>query len=81
MDDAETVRRIDDLVAEEHQLRSQASVGRPLTAEDQRRLRDLEERLDQCWDFLRRRRAQRDAGHDPDGVSERTTDLVEHYRQ
>ena len=81
MDDADTIRRIDELVAEEHRLRSHASQGHPFTSEDQSRLRDLEERLDQCWDLLRRRRAQRDYGHDPDYVTERTTDVVEHYDQ
>lgn len=52
---------IGDLVAEERTLRSHA-VGRGLTDEEQQRLRDLEQRLDQCWDLLRQRRSSAEFG-------------------
>ena len=45
MDDHDIVTRIDNLVAEEHELRSHAGGGRPLTNEDRARLDDLEVKL------------------------------------
>ena len=60
---AGTVRAMDDdviasigaLVDEEHRLHAKAGPGEPLTEDDEARLRDLEVRLDQCWDLLRQR--------------------------
>lgn len=80
MDDAELVHRIDELVEEEHRLERSHS-DEPLGPEDQARLHRVEEQLDQCWDLLRRRRARRNAGGDPDQVEARPVDTVEHYRQ
>ncbi len=80
MDDAEIVRRIDELVEEEHRL-ERSHVDEPLSTSDQERLQTVEEQLDQCWDLLRRRRARRGAGGDPDDVEARSVDTVEHYRQ
>ncbi|MHB1929933.1 MAG: DUF2630 family protein [Acidimicrobiales bacterium] len=80
MDDAEIVRRIDELVVEEHRL-ERSHVDEALAATDQERLRAVEEQLDQCWDLLRRRRARRSAGGDPDDVQPRSVETVEHYRQ
>ena len=34
-----------------------AGPGEPLGDDDEARLRDIEVRLDQCWDLLRQRRA------------------------
>ena len=65
---------INDLVAEEHRLRSGE-------AADPARLREVEEELDQCWDLLRQRRARREYGEDPDGAEVRSSSTVEHYRQ
>jgi len=69
--------RIDQLVSEEHQLRSHASP----TDEDRARLRGLEEELDQCWDLLRQRRALSEAGLDPAEAEARPTGEVEGYLQ
>jgi hypothetical protein len=80
MDDAELVARIDELVAEEHRL-EQAHVGEELDDDETARLRSLEVALDQCWDLLRRRRARRAAGQDPDDVTARPPGVVEHYQQ
>ena len=80
MDDSEIRSRIDELVAEEHELRSQHQL-QPLDEPGAARLRQLEESLDQCWDLLRQRRAKREFGLNPDDVEVRDTSVVEHYRQ
>lgn len=71
MEDREILDCIRGLVAEEHWLRDQRDRG--LLSEDLeiRRLRSIEENLDQLWDALRRRRALRAAGLDPDVVEQR----------
>ena len=81
MDDAELFRRIDELVAEEHQLEGTAAPGRPLAEDQAARLAQLEVALDQCWDLLRQRRARRNAGLDPDDANVRPAAVVENYQQ
>ena len=79
MDDKDVLRDIDVLIAEEHALRARAT--NPGLSEDERaRLRDVEVRLDQCWDLLRQRRARAEFGQDPDAAKARPADQVEHYR-
>ena len=56
-------------------------MSKPLTDADQRRLRELEVQLDQCWDLLRQRRARRHAGQDPDAAEARDEGVVEGYQQ
>jgi hypothetical protein len=76
---SEILARIDELVAQEHRLRSQ---GHALSEEDRVRLRDAEVHLDQLWDLLRRRDAARRAGKDPDSTAgERPAGEVESYLQ
>lgn len=78
--DAELVKRIDDLVEEEHQLeRDHAGEGLDEAGRD--RLRRLEIQLDQAWDLLRQRRARRHAGQDPSEAQPRSPEVVEHYQQ
>jgi Protein of unknown function (DUF2630) len=72
--------RIETLVEREHELRGHAE-GRGLNDEEHEELRQLEVRLDQLWDLLRRRRATREAGGDPAREQLRDADTVEHYRQ
>jgi hypothetical protein len=80
VDDRAIFERIQALVDEEHGLeRGRAGVG--LTAEEARRLDDVEVQLDQCWDLLRQRRARRRAGLDPDEAEARDPGTVEHYQQ
>jgi hypothetical protein len=81
MDEKQILGRIDELVAEEHELRSRTAAGQRLTPEDRNRLRDLEEHLDQAWDLLRQRRARREAGLDPDEAHARDLTEVETYLQ
>lgn len=81
MDDKQILHRISDLVDEEHRLRSRRLRGEVTSEEEAARLRDLEEALDQCWDLLRRRRAVREFGGDPDTVQPQNTSEVEGYLQ
>lgn len=81
MDDKTVLGRINGLVEEEHKLRRALSEGEISSDEEHARLKDLEESLDQCWDLLRRRRAARDAGHDPDAEQAHGVDEVETYLQ
>ncbi|HEY9475185.1 MAG TPA: DUF2630 family protein [Mycobacteriales bacterium] len=80
MEDSKILERIGELVAEEHQLRSQAA-GTGLDEESSNRLRLLERHLDQCWDLLRQRRARDEFGEDPDATHERPPGEVESYLQ
>jgi hypothetical protein len=81
MDDKTVLARIHQLVDEEHKLREQVSKGTLSSAEERVRLNELEEALDQCWDLLRRRRAARELGHDPDAEQARAVQEVEGYLQ
>jgi hypothetical protein len=80
MNDAELVKRIDELVEEEHLLEREHA-GEGLSDADRERLTTLEVQLDQCWDLLRQRRARRHAGQNPDEAEVRPPSTVEGYRQ
>lgn len=77
----EIIQTIDALVTEEHQLRGRRQAGQVDSDEELARLRELEESLDQCWDLLRRRRAARESGADPDRVEAQPRKQVEGYMQ
>jgi uncharacterized protein DUF2630 len=81
MDDKQILHRISDLVTEEHELRMRAQKGQIDTDEEHARLRELEIALDQYWDLLRRRRAARESGTDPNAAHERPPGEVEGYLQ
>ena len=84
MSDESIAARIEGLVAEEHDLRSREqtdSADADALADERERLRAVEVELDRCWDLLRRRRALRDAGADPDEAEARDADTVERYQQ
>lgn len=80
MDDGQIHGTIEQLVAEEHELWRRESAG-DVSDADRRRLEELKISLDQCWDFLRQRRALREAGLDPDAAQGRSEEVVEHYEQ
>lgn len=80
MNDDELIRRIGDLVDEEHRL-EEASGSEPPDPGSAHRLRQIEVALDQCWDLLRQRRARRRLGEDPDLAEVRPEQVVEHYEQ
>jgi hypothetical protein len=80
MDDATIHERIEQLVAEEHELWQRESDG-IAGQSDRERLGQLRVSLDQCWDLLRQRRALRGAALDPDEAEARPADVVERYEQ
>ncbi|GII21727.1 DUF2630 family protein [Planosporangium mesophilum] len=81
MDENPILGHINQLVDEEHKLRSQVMAGELSSAEEQARLRQIERSLDQCWDLLRRRRNAAERGRDPDFEAPRPADEVEDYLQ
>ncbi|GII89974.1 DUF2630 family protein [Sinosporangium siamense] len=81
MRDDEILGRINDLVTEERELRRRLATGEVTSVEENQRIRSLEFALDQCWDLLRQRRAQRDIGEDPDYARPRPADEIENYQQ
>jgi hypothetical protein len=80
--DESNAAHIEELVAAEHELRTSEetdSHDAEALGEDRRRLERVSVELDRCWDLLRRRRAQRDAGGDPALVEARDEKTVEGY--
>ncbi len=77
MEDHTILEHVDELVAEEHQLRSAS----PVSDVQRGRLQEIEQQLDQCWDLLRQRKARAEAGRDPDLATLRPTSEVESYLQ
>jgi hypothetical protein len=80
VDDKTILHHIDELVEEERTLRA-AHAGHGLTGDDRLRLQHLERELDQAWDLLRQRRAQVEAGGNPEVAHERPESEVEGYLQ
>jgi hypothetical protein len=78
-DDESLFTRIDELVAEEHELRTKHAAGEIDDDDEKARLSKLEVELDQCWDLLRQRRAKREYGEDPESAEARSADVVEGY--
>jgi len=73
MNDQDIQDRIEAIEAEEVRLRADEAAhggepGAPELAADRERLAELRVELDGLWDLLRRRRALRSAGEDPDGA-------------
>jgi hypothetical protein len=80
MADEEIHERIEQLVAEEHELFERGAQG-GLSDSEHHRLESIQVGLDQAWDLLRQRRALREAGRDPSGARLRDPDVVEGYEQ
>ena len=76
-EDQPVLNYIQHLVAEEHRLYGKGA----LPKSDSKRLVQIQVELDQCWDFLRQRRALRDVGLDPDEAEVRPPQVVENYEQ
>lgn len=81
MNDEQIIEQITTLVDEEHRLRTRRQHGEVSSEDEATRLRELEESLDQCWDLLRRRRAAREFGTDPDQAETQSGPQVEGYLQ
>ena len=80
MDEAQIHARIEELVAEEHQLWDVQATG-SATEADRRRLDEVKVSLDRCWDLLRQRRALAEFGMDPEAAHVRSEETVERYEQ
>jgi Protein of unknown function (DUF2630) len=81
MDDKDILGNIDELIKTEHDLRARLAAGELSGEKEHAELRDVEEKLDQCWDLLRQRRARREFGEDPSESAARPVTEVEDYMQ
>ena len=82
MPDENIASRIEQLVSEEHKLRTREetdSTDEAARTDDRERLERVSVELDRCWDLLRQRRALRAAGGDPDDAEVRDAKTVENY--
>jgi hypothetical protein len=77
--DQDILDQVNQLIADEQELRAQLQHGDIGESEEHQRLRALEVQLDQCWDLLRQRRALRETGGDPREASVRPPGEVEGY--
>lgn len=80
--DEQVQARIEALEREERELRRDEEVAADRKGEvaaDAGRLREIRVELDRLWDYLRQRRALRDAGQDPDQAGLRDAGTVERY--
>jgi hypothetical protein len=77
MEDNQVLTHIKNLSEKEEDLYGKEN----LTDEDVKQLHKIKVELDQCWDFLRQRRALRDAGKNPDKAAIRPPDIVENYEE
>ncbi|MGB2722785.1 MAG: DUF2630 family protein [Rhodococcus sp. (in: high G+C Gram-positive bacteria)] len=73
--------KIQQLIATEHKLRTEAQSDDIDPDTEKAQLASLEHALDQCWDLLRQRRARIDAGKNPDTATANSVDQVEGYLQ
>jgi hypothetical protein len=80
MNDTEILARINELVNEENTLWEHEGHSHHTEA-DKARLAEIKVQLDRAWDLMRQRRAREEFGLDPDSATERSEDVVEHYRQ
>ena len=78
VNDQELHAHIEALVREEHSLFDRETA---MSADDRRRLGDINVQLDRLWDLLRQRRARDEFGQDPASATERSADTVERYQQ
>jgi hypothetical protein len=81
MADDDVLSHIQELADEEHKLYERHHGGDPLSADEHRRLEELQVRLDQCWDLLRQRRARREFDEEPSAAKARDESTVEGYQQ
>ncbi len=80
MDDSQIRSRIEELVAEEHELWGREAQGGANDA-DRQQLEAVKATLDRYWDLLRQRRALEEFHLDPDAATPRDPEVVENYEQ
>ena len=76
MNDQELHAHIESLVSEEHRL-----LEGTISAEERKRLGDINVQLDRLWDVLRQRRARAEFGQNEADTAERPASTVESYLQ
>ena len=84
LSDEQVQAQIEELEQEERRLRTDEGEAAEADADDRvasdaQRLEAIRIELDQLWDYLRQRRALRDAGQDPDSAQIRDPGTVERY--
>jgi flagellar biosynthesis/type III secretory pathway chaperone len=77
MEDRQVLNQIEKLFAEEDRLYADPD----LKNTEVERIHKIKVELDQWWDYLRQRRALRNAGKDPNDASVRPPEIVENYEQ
>ena len=77
MNDNQLLDHIKDLTSREEALYGKED----LTDEDVKSLHKMQADLDQCWDYLRQRRALRNAGENPDQAALRSSDTINNYEE
>ncbi len=77
MEDTKLMKQIKGLVEREEGLYLKGN----FTRHEVKELGRLKIELDRLWDLLRRRRALRNAGMDPDEAQIRSAEVVENYEQ
>jgi len=79
--DEQIMEQIDALEQERLALREREGEADPTQAADVARVEEIRVELDRLWDYLRQRKALREAGRDPEEATERSADVVERYWQ
>jgi flagellar biosynthesis/type III secretory pathway chaperone len=77
MEDRQILNHIEKLMAEEDRLYADPE----LKNSEVDRIHKIKVELDQWWDYLRQRRALRNAGKDPNSADVRPPGIVENYLQ
>ena len=77
MEDNQVLKHIEKLAADEEHLYSKGN----LTDDEVKQLHKMKVELDRYWDFLRQRRALRNANENPDDANIRSPNVVENYKQ
>lgn len=77
MEDMQVLNHIKNLTENEEKLWGKENIS----DEEVRKLHQIKQELDQCWDLLRQRRALRDAGENPDQAEARAIDTIENYKR
>ena len=79
MDDRNVLGVITKLADEEKELRTRDQDG--LDENERKRMQEIEAELDQCWDYLRQRRAAREYGRPDEQANVRPPEVVDRYLQ
>jgi hypothetical protein len=77
MEDNQVLSHIKNLTATEEDLYEKEN----LTDADIKQLHKVQLDLEQCWDFLRQRRALRNAGNNPDDAEIRDAETIKNYKR